>query len=183
MKQLFTLLLGLIALPTFAQNFALPGAEWKYSYYSFMGMQGYTQISVAGDTLIGTISAKKLEKRLIGVDQITLQPINDVQVPDYVYENAGLVYIYHNTHWDTLYNFNAVAGDYWKIAKNPVTSACDTNSFITVTGGGTRSINGINLNYQLVNITYMNDVDNLIQADTIYQRMGLVSSYMLTFDN
>lgn len=183
MKQLFTLLISLLAFSSSAQNFALPGAEWKYSYFTVMGAQGYTQINVAGDTLIGNITATKLEKRLIGVDQVTLQPINHVRTPDYIYEDNGVVYIRHGAQWDTLFNYNAQVGDSWTIAKEPQLNNCESNSFITVTGVGTRNINGLDLSYQLVDINFMSETNNWPLSDTIYQRIGFVQSYMLPFDN
>jgi hypothetical protein len=62
MKHLFTLLIGLLAFSSSAQNFALPVAEWKYSYHSAMGAIGYMKINEAGDTLI-EISSNLLLQR------------------------------------------------------------------------------------------------------------------------
>ena len=183
MKQIFTLLFSILTTLSFAQNFAHPGAEWKYSYHSVMGAIGYAQISVAGDTLIGNITATKLEKRLVGVDQVSQQPIDQLRNPDYVYENAGIVFIRHGAQWDTLFNYNAQVGDSWTIAKQPLMNNCNNNSSITVTGVGTRNINGMNLSYKLVDITYFSGINTYTLADTLYQRIGLVKSYMLSFDN
>lgn len=162
-----------------AQSWSPEGAKWHYNYTSQFYTVGYVEISYTGDTMIGTITAKKLSKRLYGYNHFDQQYKNESIGKEYTYEQNGVVYLYHNNSWDTLYNWNALPGDTWTYAGSSSTNACDSNSTITVTDTGTRVINGINLKYQVVELDY---VEGSTYTDTIIEKMGFIHSYMLPFD-
>ena len=176
MRLIYT---GIILLSTFsihAQQWCDAGANWKYSYFN-LAFEGYTEINYTGDTTINGISARKLEKQLHGYDFVTSQYIDFDLGAEYTHEDNGLVLLWFNNDWDTLYNFNAELGDSWRMAKQPMLNACDSNSILTVTATGTKSINSTTLKYLVVDFSFPFGF-----SDTIVEKIGFISSYMFPYD-
>lgn len=96
---------------------------------------------------------------------------------EYTYENNGVVYLRYDNSWDTLYNFNASIGESWRMAKQPMTNACDSNSILTVTATGTKIINSLALDYLVVEFSFPSGF-----SDTIVEKIGFTGSYMLPYD-
>lgn len=176
MKTLIILIFSVISLTLFSQSWCDAGANWKYSYVN-IGAAGYTEVNYIGDTLIDGQSAQKLDKHLYAYDYIFSQNVDFNLGMEYTYENNGVVYLRYENDWDTLYNFNATIGESWRMAKQPLTNACDSNSILTVTATGTKTINSISLNYLVVDFSYP-----FGYSDTIIEKIGFTGSYLLPYD-
>lgn len=167
----------LIYLNSFGQTWCDTGANWNYSYSNGFGIEGYTQINYIGDILINGQNAKKLTKTLIAYDFINSQGVLAIIGNEYTYENNGVAYILYENNWDTLYNFNANIGDSWRMAKQPITNACDSNSRLTVLATGTKNINSISLKYLVVEFNYGSSL-----TDTIIEKIGFIGGFMFPYD-
>lgn len=152
----FILILSLLgSLATGAQTWCLPGAEW---YYTAAGtVYGFVRLKYEQDTIINSITAKKISKYNEGVDYWfgNTTPHFYYDDPEFMYEQNGVVYIWYNNNWDTLYNINASIGDSWRLAKQPYTTVfCNSNSTLTVIDTGTMIVSGIPLRYLDVVLNY-----------------------------
>ena len=176
-----TLLLPILFLTSFAvnsQTWCDPGANWKYSFFNF-GSEGYTEIQYVGDTVINGQSAHILDKHLHAYNHwIGQSEVYDLGM-EYTYENNGVVYLWYENNWDTLYNFNASVGESWRMAKQPHLNFCDSNSLLTVTAVGTKFINSISLNYLVLDFSVP---FGFTFSDTIVEKIGFIGSYMLPYD-
>ena len=177
MKHFFTGLILLTAFTVYSQNWCDQGANWKYSFFTAFYAEGYTQIEYVGDTLISGQSAKKLNKHHYVYNYFNSQSEDYDIGMEYTYENNGVVYLWHNNNWDTLYNFNATIGDSWRMAKQPILNACEENSYLTVTATGTKIINATSLKYLVVDFSFP-----LSFSDTIVEKIGFIGSYVLPYD-
>jgi hypothetical protein len=182
MKKTITLSFILSCFTLLGQSWGDLGANWKYSYMSGFGTEGYVEISYVGDTLINTQLSQKLSKNLYAYDFVSNQPVNIFLGLECTYENNGVVFVRYNNDWDTLYNFNAIVGESWRMAKQPFTNACDLNSTLTVVAIGTTTINTIALNYKVVEFNYGGSMPTGL-TDTIIQKIGFIGSYMFPYDN
>jgi hypothetical protein len=181
MKKTITLSFLLSCFTLLGQNWCDLGANWKYSYISGFGTEGYVEISYVGDTMINTQLSQKLSKNLYAYDFVSSQPVNGFLGTEYTYENNGVVFVRYNNDWDTLYNFNAIVGESWRMAKQPLTNACDSNSTLTVVAIGTTTINTVVLNYKVVEFNYGESMSTGI-TDTIIEKIGFIGSYMFPYD-
>ena len=181
MKNSITFFFILFGLSALSQSWCDPGANWKYSFGSGFGTEGYVEISYVGDTLINTQLSQKLSKNLFAYDFPWSQPINAFLGTECTYEDNGVVFIRYNDIWDTLYNFNANVGESWRMAKQPLTNACDSNSTLTVIATGTTIINTISLNYKVVEFNYGGFMQSGM-TDTIIEKIGFTGSYMFPYD-
>jgi len=168
----FTILISQLI---FGQTWCDEGANWKYRYMSGFGTEGYTEISYIGDTLIEGQLSNKLSKQLVAFDLVALEDVNYDYGYEYTYEENGVVYLWFNNHWDTLYNFQAEIGDSWRMAKQPLLTN-DSNSVLNVVAKGMKNINGIDLKYLVV------DFDGTWNKDTIVEKVGFIGSYMFPYD-
>lgn len=180
MKIILWAILFIIPFASSGQNWCDSGANWKYSFIN-VAVEGYTEIKYAGDTIISGQPAKILDKHLYAYDYIFTQPIDFDLGQEYTYENNGVVFLWYNNSWDTLYNFNATVGESWRMAKQPITNACDTNSTLTVISTGSKIINAIPLNYLVVEYNYGGFMPSGI-TDTIVEKIGFIGGYMLPYD-
>ncbi len=179
-KTMKTLILSVILLSSFAgrsQTWCLPGANWKYSYMNGFGTEGYTQIQYIGDTVINGQLSKILDKHIYAFNYQNSQAVDIDAGKEYTFETNGIVYLWYNNNWDTLYNFNASVGESWRMAKQPFTNACDSNSTLTVTAIGSKVINSQTLNYLVVDFSFPNGF-----SDTIVEKIGFINSYLLPYD-
>lgn len=166
----------LIPKTLFAQTWSPPGAIWHYNYINF-AFYGYSEIKYTGDTAINSITCKKLDRSMHGISLNQFQ--NFYLGTEYTYEQNGVVYLYYNNHFDTLFNFNASIGESWRLAGQPWASYCDSNSTATVLDTGTFIINSLPLRYKKVLFNYGG---SWIYPDTIIEKIGTVSWYMKPYD-
>lgn len=177
MKTILSSFLFFLSFIATSQTWCDAGANWKYSYMNGFGTEGYTEIKYVGDTVISAQTSQKLDKHIYAYDYVLSQSVDYDLGQEYTYENNGVVYLWYNNSWDTLYNFNATIGESWRMAKQPMTNACDSNSILTVTATGTKIINSMSLNYLVVDFSFP-----FGYSDTIVEKIGFISSYMLPYD-
>lgn len=181
MKTLLTLFLFFISLQSMGQTWCDAGANWKYTYTGF-GPQGYTEIKYVGDTVIAGQQAQKLNKHIYAYDYLFSQYVDFDWGNEFTYENNGVVYLHYDNQWDTLYNFNANVGDSWRMAKQPMADACDSNSTLNVVATGSKMINSLSLNYLVVEFNYGGSMWSGLR-DTIVEKIGFMGGYMLPYDD
>lgn len=181
MKTFLSTALFLVSFIATSQSWCDIGANWRYSYMNGFGTEGYTKIQYIGDTTISGQPAKILDKHIYAYDYVLSQSVDFDLGQEYTYENSGVVYRWYNNSWDTLYNFNATIGESWRMAKQPMTNACDSNGVLSVTATGTKIINSITLNYLVVEFNYGGSMSTGI-TDTIVQKIGFIGGYMLPYD-
>jgi hypothetical protein len=178
MKSKFLLFALFFSTLSFAQNWAPAGAKWHYTYIGFSS--GYVEIANIGDTIIAGQTCKKLQKTFNGL-QFGVTPTNYVFDTTYTYESNGVVYVLEQNQWKTLYNFNAVVGEHWPMAPMPEFGGCTVNSQLKVMATGTKVINAQTLKYLVVDFCNP-DLTSQGFQDTIIEKIGFTSSYMLPFD-
>jgi hypothetical protein len=162
----------------YSQTWSPPGAIWYYEYFNF-GYSGYSEIKYTGDTVINSVTCKKLEKSMHVIDYLN-QFQNYYLGAEYTYEQGGTIYMYFNNHFDTLFNFNASIGDSWRLAGQPPNAnLCDSNSIVTVLDTGTLIINSLPLRYKKVLFNYGGSWNH---PDTIIEKIGTTFWYMIPYD-
>lgn len=166
----------------FSQTWCDNGANWKYNYSSGFGSDGYVQISYIADTTILNKPCKKLKKeRFVYYFPSSSSHHTDLAF-EYTYKENNIVYILALNEWDTLYNFNAQIGESWQFPKNLGYNLCMDISRFEVIDRGTKSINGITLEYLIVNIYFEFDENTTPLTDTIIQKIGTTNFYMFPHD-
>jgi hypothetical protein len=178
MKSTLLFFALVFSLLSFAQNWAPAGAKWHYTYIGFSS--GYVEIANVGDTIISGQTCQKLQKTFNGL-QFGVTPTTYIFDTSYTYENNGVVYVLEQNQWKTLYNFNAVVGEHWPMAPMPEFGGCTVNSQLKVLTTGTKVINAQTLKYLVVDFCNP-DLTSQGFQDTIIEKIGFTSSYMLPFD-
>lgn len=114
-KLLFILIFFLVFAETFSQSWAKPGARWHFSFMQLMAY-GYIIIDYTGDTTVQGYDCSILTKTRFAY---VYPGFLDTAVigKAYLYEYNNVVYCYRPqlNIFDTLYNFNAMPGDSWKV--------------------------------------------------------------------
>ena len=181
MKIFFTILI-LFPSSLFAQSWFPDEAVWHYDVPSIFGEQGYVRIAVNGDTLINNQPCRELikikESAFPGYEPVTT-PLGSF----YMYDENGLVLAYDpaTSSFDTLYDMNAVPGDRWQQLFLPGPT-CDPPSEVLVIDTGTVTIDGADLRWLAVEVDhYLEDSISWIVPDTIIERIGTVSNYMINY--
>lgn len=150
----FILLLSLLgSLGVTAQTWCPPSAEWYFGIFD----NGYVRVKYESDTIINSVTAKKLSKYYEGVYLWwnANSPYSYYGTPEFMYEQNGVVYVWYNNNWDTLYDINATIGDTWRLAKQPdIAGNCDSTSTLTVIDTGTIIVSGVPLRYLDVVLNY-----------------------------
>ena len=178
MKTILFTVLFLISYEASSQIWCNQGANWKYSYTNHSGIEGYTQIQYVGDTIINGQPSKILDKHIYAYDFVLSQPVDFDLGQEYIYEENGTVFLWYINDWDTLYNLNASVGESWRMAKQPMANACDSNSILTVTATGIKTINSTALNYVVVDFEFP-----FGYSDTIVEKIGFIQYYFLPYDS
>jgi hypothetical protein len=183
MKKKIAFIFCLFSICLSAQNWCAEGATWHYTADYETPAVGYAKIEYTGDTIINSQVCNKLTKTYFGYNFISNQFVSYPLGMEYTYEQNHIVYMFNDSNWDTLYNFNSSIGDSWKMAKTPINGTCNANGRITVTDTGTVIINGFNLRYRAVDYNYDIPVLGIqIVHDTIIEKIGNKQRYMLPFD-
>ncbi|MEY5001058.1 MAG: hypothetical protein RLZZ211_1094 [Bacteroidota bacterium] len=178
MKSIFLFFALVFSSLSFAQNWAPAGAKWHYTYIGFSS--GYVEIANVGDTIIAGQTCQKLQKTFNGL-QFGVTPTTYIFDTSYTYENNGVVYVLEQNQWKTLYNFNAAVGEHWPMAPMPEFGGCTVNSQLKVLATGIKVINAQTLKYLVVDFCNP-DLTSQGFQDTIIEKIGFTSSYMLPFD-
>lgn len=137
-------LLSCTSLP--AQPWFQLGTEWNYSMDYFTGMAVYSdhdRLRVVADTMVGGQQAKLLDytNNWLGI-----------YINEFVYEESDRVYMWRDSVWTKLYDFNLGVGDTWWVLlpfTDPITGL-DSAQY-RVDSVGTETYNGVPLRYQHIN--------------------------------
>lgn len=118
-KILPIIIISIISIQLFSQtnNFAPIGTRWHYDDYNNSCPTfpdcGYFMVESIKDTIVLGQNCRILKESYF-------TPYIDIADTSYiVYENLGIVYLFNNGQFNTLYNFNAVAGDTIKVFEGP----------------------------------------------------------------
>jgi Secretion system C-terminal sorting domain len=178
MKKSLALMLFVFSLQTItAQIWCPAGAHWTYNVSS-LGFPGYVDVVYSGDTVVNSITCKKLRKTFIG-QNFSSAFIQNPMGTEITYEQNGVVFIKDNSVFDTLYNFKALIGDKWNMVRK--SNMCDSTSSITVLDTGTIVIHSVPLKFLAVKLHFSagNGIDH---NDTIIEKIGFTSSYFIATD-
>jgi hypothetical protein len=158
-------------------------AVWHHGYVSGSGQQGHVRMEVAGDTAVGGQTCRKLERTRHTYDFLSQQYGTQPLAPIMAYEAGGIVWVYVPAiaDFDTLYDFNAVPGDHWRLPAIPQ-PVFMPESHMVVTGTGTMLISSTTLRWMAVDVHFVSDGGSLVVQDTVIERIG-TGIYFLPHDH
>lgn len=167
-----------------AQSWFPDEALWHYSYSSGFGQEGCVRMAVSGDTLVLGQPARKITRARETFDFISSQNNTEQLSTIIARESGGLVLIYVQAlaAFDSLYDLNAVPGDTWHLLEMPDPTWCDGESWMEVTDAGTTVVSGVPLRWLSVDIHYLLGGSEMVQQDTILERVGTLGTYFLPHD-
>lgn len=154
---------------SFGQVWCYPGATWYYTHYN-VSASLYTKHTYVKDTIISTKLCNKITYYTQGYGMFGA--VSYFGFPIYTHVNNNVVYLLDQStnNFDTLFNFNGVIGDSWRLAPKSV-STC-VNSKVTIADTGHFTIQGKYLKWLKVNVT-----GNSNFSDTIIERIGCINKY------
>ena len=150
-----------------------PSAKWVYGS-NYWNYAGYNLMTYSGKCQNGTSNEFTVDSYFISNEEDT--SIYNVNTVCFV-QRDGIVYsiIDNPGYGDTLYNFNAVVGDYWSITGHYETE-------IHVEEIGTIDINGHDLKFQKVRVDIEYNENTISSTDTIVERIGFLNRYFIPYD-
>lgn len=182
LRKWFAILGVLAAIGAEAQQWCPPGARFVYSTYYYL-WDGYIEWQYSGDTLMSDGRQAKILRGESsyywpGADSI----ITAGRGQWFTYSENDVIYLMDvNNQWDTLFNFQLAIGERWNLPHMMQfdSTYCDTNSYAIVLDTGIRNINGQSLRWQYVAFTYRSRIPLSAFTDTVFERIGTLSSYLL----
>ena len=173
MKKIFTILVILITLNGFSQNFAPPGATWYYSFSNF-SIEGYVEITYVKDTTIQGVEAQELKITKTIYNFVTGEMVDDLfDGFEYVYSDDDHVYWSIDNEFKVLYDFTVQTGDtvltYEKVFGGDYEGDCDPFGRSLVTETGLETINGTELRWYMIQSFENSPV---YFSGKIYERIG-----------
>ena len=157
--------------PVEERFFGGPNARWTYDRFGF-SKRGYTEISVAGDTVINGKNCQIYSKTNTEKNcSLNVIQINELP-PDFMYEEEDVLYLYNPDLeiFDTLLWFGASLIDSWEII-SPEDESFDTLLY-RVTDTGHLVINDIIHPFLEVEISSARFRDDFTYGDTIVPGIG-----------
>jgi len=174
MKKLFCILLFITPFIGQGQNWSPAGATWYYGF-EVWSTAGYYKIEYTGDTIITSITCKKLKKTAYWHDLAFLSSDTAVVGTEYTYADTNKVYIYKHNQFYTLYDFAALPGATWTVPEIKNYAGCDTIGVIKVDSVGTTVINSETLRYICVSL--MDTAQKWGWSAKIVEKIGPIKSY------
>lgn len=183
MKQFLLLSLLAVSLSNQAQVWCTPNSSWHFPDYSMFD-SGYKRMNYLYDTTIAGQTCNKIREFRIG----KTFPAGYYNYTRYFYTHVSnqMVYLLDLTvnppGFDTLYDFNAVPGDKWRMA--PVSHTKCAASYVTVSDTGHVTIQGQYLKSFTLTPTLAPPVLNFSGLmGAVYERIGAVDMYPYLFGN
>lgn len=179
MKNIILLFVLFNGLTMQAQIWADSGATWHYNFQNF-NLEGYSELSYQGDTLIQGIEVKKILKRLNYVDFVLEEELLDVFYGyEYMYSDSDRVYQFIDNEFKILYDFSVQIGDTITLFLSDVDMdafACNIGHAI-VTETGVENVNGEELRFYVI--------ETIEEFDThfngkIIENIGAIDHYMFS---
>jgi hypothetical protein len=157
-----------------AQMWCSPGAQWHYGHQEGSPfLYSYLKLNYVSDSIINTITYKKLKTVRYGTGFVTNYPLILLN------DNNKLVTLF-NGNIDTLFNFNAIIGDKWLRVRIGDPNLDVTRRYVTVLDTGHVIINSVSLkkiilSYQVggwptATVTTYND--------TVYEKLGSIRYFL-----
>lgn len=172
-RLLFVFTLLLFSSISRAQNWAMPGTQWFYSYYLFY-IGGYDKEEVVGVDTINSIPCSRVQETSYRYDYVSGQTSVTPGGFWYTYESNGRVYIWDGNSFETLYDWNAQPGDsvefLWMNLHFSPSGNCRLTGTMYIDSVGTEQIAGMTLHYQDIHFT--DPSTGAPGYDRIYERLG-----------
>ncbi len=169
MEKTITLTIAfLFSISLFSQDQWAPAwATWYYECWSVFTPPHIETITVTGDTVIQGINCK-IMKRFS---------------ESYTYEENGKVFIYNpgDATFGQLYDFNAQAGDQWKVKLNEALLWPFDSMTVEVDSVVNREVSGHSLKTQMV--SFYDDQGGLMGNDSIYENIGSAHWLLSLFES
>ncbi len=168
---LLTTILAFSIFTTQAQQpWATTGATWHYSVQGY-AREGYAKLTNIKDSIINGKPCNVLEKYTEVYDFINQNTVIKTAL-HYTYTESNKVYYYVNNHFSLLYDFNAIAGNWW-ITEADSTGANENNCIqyldtVMVDSVKMEIINSVSLRKLFVHVTRNNYTYN----DQIIEKIG-----------
>lgn len=147
-----------------AQNWCPAGATWTYTLSNSWTIEGFARFTYAGDTTINGDTCQFILAHYQGYDHALAQPFFYEGAPLFTKVSGGLVSIRTTTGFDTLYNFNAVPGDHWRVTMD---DGSEGAAVVQITDTGTVQVDGMALRFVSTG------------TDTMMERLGGLNTFML----
>lgn len=166
-----------LAVEVGAQQWCVPGASWYHeeTEYAILGQASYVETRYMGDVLFADSLCQQLSYTVYAYHE----PSQSIQTPGWgefhTTTFAGVVYLWEQTRFDTLYNFSAGPGDHWGI---PSPFEEPSGLMVTVLDTGHAVVDEHHLTYQVVQVTG-DDGSTFIAADTLFERIGPMYMYCI----
>ncbi len=185
MKKIFLILLIMysFSICSYSQIVWAPeSAKWTYNGQG--QITSYIEIEYVRDTLLLGKQSKVLKKTQFTYRSQTNDVDSSFLGNEITYEDDSVVYFYTYNKFDTLFSFNSLIGDSWKLNCHPNSGICQKNGKVTVKDTGTIVINNLPLRYLAVTYNYDTIIGDepYIVEDTIIERIGSTSLYFLPWD-
>lgn len=175
MKKIISVLLVIISLNVYSQDFAPLGTQWHYTFSNF-SVFGYVKITSAKDTVVAGYGCKKLHKYRETYDYMSSEYIYEDLGDEIIRSDEDKVYIYRNGLFYTLFDFSAQIGNIWNVPLTyNVPVDCDTIGSVKVIAVGDTTLQGENLRYIVVE-----PIENTAWylSGTIIEDIGPVEQYL-----
>jgi hypothetical protein len=186
MKSIYLpLLLALLSGFTLsAQDWFAADAVWFYSHTN-LAIEGYTHLTVATDTTVAGLPAKKLAVVIEAYDYSFGQRMSFQRDPLLVREMANIVYLYRQNEWDTLLNFNATVGEQWSLSDDYFQFP-NTVLTVSVTATETVTVDAQSVKRMVLDYDFVygepNNRRSITTQDTVYEYLGNTSFFLDPFD-
>lgn len=160
-----------------AQQWCSPGATWYHeeTEYAMLGYDSYVETRYTGDVLFADSLCQRLSYTVFTYHEPSQMTYTPEWGDFHTITTAGVVYLWEQTRFDTLYYFAAGPGIHWGL---PSPSDMAGELRVTVLDTGRAFIDGHDLIYQVVQVT---DEDGGVYfpADTIFDRFGPLHMYSI----
>ncbi len=131
----------------FAQgSWCPPGSVWYYGFDAEY-FSGYIKIEYVGDTIIQSVSCKKLKKIMYSYNFVSQELNSYIIGNEYTYAEEDKVFYYTANQFFKLYDFAAQPGDTWTVQGTKHYENCDSTGIVKVDSIGTIQIDGFQHRY------------------------------------